>query len=147
MTGKTIGRPMEILLVEDSLTQAHLTFLALDQANFEHRLSIVRDGQAALDFLRKVGIYARVPTPDLVLLDLRLPKVDGLEVLNDMKQVESLQAIPVVVMTASENEADRLQCQAANVDAYLTKPMDLPKFLGVVEQLRDFWKHGELILP
>lgn len=147
MTGKTIGRPMEILLVEDSLTQAHLTFRALDQANFEHRLTIVRDGQEALDFLCKVGKYAHVPTPDLVLLDLRLPKVDGLEVLIEMKRVESLQVIPVVVMTASDDDVDRLQCQAANVDAYLTKPMDLPKFLCVVEQLRDFWKHGELILP
>lgn len=147
MTGETIGRRMEILLVEDSLTQAHLTFRALEAADFEHRLTIVRDGQNALDFLGKDGKYAHVPTPDLVLLDLRLPKVDGLDVLVQMKQDTSLQDIPVVVMTASEDEADRLQCQAANVDAYLTKPMDLPKFLGVVEQLRDFWKHGELILP
>ena len=138
---------MEILLVEDSLTQAHLTFHALKRANFEHRLTIVRDGQEALDFLYKVGKYARVPAPDLVLLDLRLPKIDGLEVLTEMKQSESLQEIPVVVMTASENEADRTQCHAANVVAYLTKPMDLPKFMTVVEELRDFWKHGELILP
>lgn len=138
---------MEILLVEDSLTQANLTFHALQKAQFEHRLSIVLDGQDALDFLGKVGKYARVPNPDLVLLDLRLPKVDGLEVLSAIKGNESLRHIPVVIMTGSDDEADRSECQAFDVGAYLIKPVDLEKLLGVVRQLRDHWQHEELILP
>jgi CheY-like chemotaxis protein len=95
----------------------------------------------------RVGKYAHAPCPDLVLLDLRLPVLDGLDVLAAMKDNDSMKHIPVVIMTASEDEADRLQCQAANVDAYLKKPMDLQKFLTVVAKLREFWKHGEVILP
>ena len=147
MNGKMVGRPMEILLVEDSLTQANVTFHALQKADFEHRLSIVLDGQEALDFLGKVGKYARVPNPDLILLDLRLPKVDGIDVLVEIKRTETLRNAAVVVMTASDDEEDRAHCLHSNVDAYLTKPVDVRKFLDVVRQLRDFWKHEELILP
>ena len=142
----TIGRPMEILLVEDSLTQAQLTYLALQQADFEHRLSVVLDGEDALCFLRKEGKYARVPHPDLILLDLRLPKVDGLDVLAEIKSNFELKGIPVVVMTSSEDEADRQKCEEREVEAYLTKPVSLKKFLDVVRDLRGYW-HEELILP
>ena len=117
--------PSRLLVVEDDVELRNLVENRLREAGY-----IVDTAGTGTEALERVANAV----PDLVLLDLRLPKVDGLEVLNDMKQVESLQAIPVVVMTASENEADRLQCKAANVDAYLSKPMDLPKFLSVVEQ-------------
>ena len=147
MSGNVIGRPMEILLVEDSLLQARLTYSALEEADFNHRLNVIRDGQDAVEFLFKVGKYARVPNPDLVLLDLRLPNVDGLEILTKIKQSDDLQHIPVVIMTASEDDTDRAQCEAAKVDAYLEKPVDTAKFLALIEELREHWKHKELILP
>ena len=137
---------MEILLVEDSLTQAQLTYAALQQAAFEHRLSVVLDGEDALSFLLRQGKYVKVPHPDLILLDLRLPKVDGLEVLAKIKNDFALKDIPVVIMTGSDDEEDQHRCEELDVNAYLTKPVSLEKFLTVLKDLREFW-HEELTLP
>ena len=141
-----IGRPMEILLVEDGLVDARLTIGALQQSGFRHRLTLVRDGEEALEFIFQRGKFAQVPRPDLILLDLMLPKKSGLEVLNDVKSHEGLKGIPVVVMTASEAEDDRLQCDSMNVDGYIVKPVNFEKFMELVRKLKKFWL-DDVILP
>jgi CheY-like chemotaxis protein len=141
-----VGRPMEILLVEDDLLQARLAIEALKRGRIQHRMTLVRDGQEALGFLRREGVFARAPQPDLILLDLRLPKVDGLDVLQAVKADDTLQQIPVVVMTASAEEEDRLRCQMLSIEAYMTKPVRLHDFLALVQELKRFW-HEDVILP
>jgi len=146
MHDETVGRPMEILLVEDSLSDVRITMEAMHRGDIAHRLTIARTGEEAVDFLYRRGIFARAPHPDLILLDLRLPKMDGQEVLDVVKADYDLKEIPVVVMTFSTDEADRLRCQLHNVDAYVTKPVDLEKFLDLVRDLKRFW-HEDVILP
>ncbi len=141
-----IGRPMEILLVEDGLVDARLTIGALRQSGFRHRLTLVRDGDEALEFIYQRGKFAQVPRPDLILLDLMLPKKSGLEVLNDVKSHEGLKDIPVVIMTASQAEEDRLQCDSLKVDAYVSKPVNFEKFLALLRELKRFWL-DDVILP
>lgn len=141
-----VGRPMEILLVEDGLVDARVTIGALQHAGFLHRLTLIRDGEEALEFVHQQGKFARAPRPDLILLDLMLPKCSGLEVLCDIKSDTTLQTIPVVIMTASQTEEDRAMCDAHNVDAYMTKPVNLEKFLHLVQQLKRFWL-DDVILP
>ncbi len=146
MKHEMVGRPMEILLVEDDLLQARLAIEALKRGGIQHRMTLVRDGQEALDFLQRQGVFARVPSPDLILLDLRLPKVDGLDVLLVVKGDEELGRIPVVIMTSSQEEEDRLRCQMLNVEAFMTKPVRLAEFLSLVKELRRFWQE-DVILP
>ena len=146
MKRDTVGRPMEILLVEDDLLQARLAIEALKRGRIQHRMTLVCDGQEALAFLRREGVFARAPQPDLILLDLRLPKVDGLDVLQAVKADDALQQIPVVIMTASEEEEDRLRCQMLSIEAYMTKPVRLRDFLALVQELKRFW-HEDVILP
>jgi CheY-like chemotaxis protein len=141
-----VGRPMEILLVEDDLLQSRLTIEALRRGSVQHRMTLVRDGQEAIDFLSREGVFAQAPRPDLILLDLRLPKVDGLDVLERVKSNPDLRQIPVVIMTSSQDEQDRLLCQMLDVEAYITKPVELEKFLSLVRQLKRFW-HEDVILP
>jgi chemotaxis family two-component system response regulator Rcp1 len=143
---QTVGRPMELLLVEDSLSDVRITMHALEQGNISHRLTIARTGEEALEFLNRRGIFARAPRPDLILLDLRLPKMDGQEVLDSVKADFDLKDIPVVVMTMSADEEDRLRCQLHHVDAYVTKPVDLEKFLDLVRDLKHHW-HKDMTLP
>jgi len=146
MHGETVGRPMELLLVEDSLSDVHVTAMALRRANIAHRLMIARTGEEAIDFLYRRGIFAQAPRPDLILLDLRLPRMDGQEVLDMVKADFDLKDIPVVVMTMSRDEEDLVRCQLHNVDAYVTKPVDLEKFMDLVRELKRFW-HEDMILP
>ena len=146
MHAKSVGRPMELLLVEDSLTDVHLTVTALRRGNILHRLTIARTGEEAIDFLYRQGVFAQAPRPDLILLDLRLPRMDGQELLDVVKADFDLKDIPIVVMTMSRDEEDRVRCQLQNVDAYVTKPVDLEKFLGLVRDLKRFW-HKDMILP
>ncbi len=132
-------RPIEILLVEDSPADVRLTQEALKEAKVLNTLHVVRDGMAALAFLRRKGPYAGSPEPDLILLDLNLPKKDGREVLAEVKQDPALKRIPVVVLTTSKAEEDVVRTYELHANAYITKPVDLGQFLSVVRSLEDFW--------
>ncbi|MCA9155102.1 MAG: response regulator [Pirellulaceae bacterium] len=146
MTNQTVGRPMEILLVEDSLMDARLTIEALRRSEVQHRLTLVRDGAEAMEFVLHEGRFARAPRPDLILLDLELPRKSGREVLSEIKDHFDLKGIPVVIMTASDDEEDRLRCQLMDVDCYITKPVNLDKFMTVVRELKRYWIK-DVILP
>ncbi len=146
MSREHVGRPMEIMLVEDNFTDAALTIRALERGNVRHRLTLVRDGAEALEFLRRQGRFARAPRPDLILLDLNLPKVDGRELLATVKADHDLNAIPVVIMTGSDDYEDELRGQVLNVEGFVTKPVDMPKFLALVKELKDYWM-SDVILP
>lgn len=146
MSNNTVGRPMEILLVEDSLTSARLTIGALKRGDVQHRLTWLTDGAEALEFLDRRGKFARAPRPDLILLDLELPGRDGREVLSDVKSDDALASIPVVILTSSTAEEDIEATRRLEVDGYMTKPVDLDKFLKLVRELERFW-HADMILP
>ncbi len=141
-----VGRPMEILLVEDSRVDARLTIGALQEGQLKHRLTIVRDGEEAMLFLHQEKWFAQAPRPDLVLLDLNLPRKDGREVLKEIKADYRLNEIPVIILTASQNHKDELRSQMLNVDGYMQKPVDLKQFIALVRQLKAFW-HADVILP
>ena len=146
MSDSVIGRPMEILLVEDSLTDARLTLGALKSGKIQHRTTLIRDGGEAVAFLRREGKYARAPQPDLILLDLLLPSLSGLEVLEQIHGDPQLGAIPVVVLSSSEDSTDRQSCELMGVDSYITKPVNWQKFVEVLRRLRRYW-HEDLVLP
>ena len=146
MQREIVGRPMEILLVEDSLTSARVTMGALRNGGIEHRLTWLSNGDDAMQFLQQLGKYVRAPRPDLVLLDLMLPGMDGRAVLAGMRADTGLRDIPVVVMTGTMAEPADDGAKALDVQGFLTKPVDLQKFLGLVERLKDFWK-ADMILP
>ena len=146
MRNEPVGRPMEILMIEDSLTFARITMGALTKAEVKHRLSWLSDGNEALDFLYRRHRFRRAPRPDLILLDLGLPGKDGRAVLAEIKADEELTQIPVVVMTASEAAEDRAMSRRLGVDGYVTKPVDFEKFLMLVEELKDHWRE-DLVLP
>ena len=146
MRADTVGRPMEILLVEDSLADARLTIEALRDGHVKHRLTLIRDGIEAHEFLYRQGRFAQAPRPDLILLDLHLPGMHGRDLLEDIKTDYDLRDIPVVILTASADQEDLLRSQFLQVESYLTKPVDMEKFLSVVRQLRRYW-HADVILP
>jgi two-component system, chemotaxis family, response regulator Rcp1 len=146
MRNDLVGRPMEVLLVEDNRMDAHFAIRALEKANFKHRCTLVVNGEEAINYLQRQGIFARAPRPDLILLDLGLPKKDGREVLAEIRADEALREIPVVVLTGSTDEADMAHTQMLQVESYLMKPVDLNKFLDVVRELKRFWHQG-VILP
>jgi CheY-like chemotaxis protein len=134
-----LGRPIEILLVEDSPSDTDLTVAALAAAKISNRLSVVEDGVQAMEFLRRQGGYAQAPRPDLILLDLNLPRKDGREVLADIRADEKLTTIPVVVLTTSQAEKDVLHAYALHANCYITKPVDFQQFMEVVRAIEDFW--------
>jgi CheY-like chemotaxis protein len=146
MNRELVGRPMEIMLVEDNFTDAALTIRALERGHVRHRLTLVRDGAEALEFLRRQGRFARAPRPDLILLDLNLPKIDGRELLATIKSDDELSSIPVVIMTGSDDYEDELRGQRLSVEGFVTKPVDMPKFLSLVKELKDYWM-SDVILP
>jgi len=143
---RTVGRPMEVLLVEDSLVDARFTIAALQRTDIPHRLTLVRDGLEALDFLFHRGIFAKAPRPDLVLLDLELPFRSGLEVLWEIRNSDELRGMPVVVLTSSEDPENRAQCEHHEVDGYLCKPVHMNEFIDLVRRLRRHWKQ-DVLLP
>jgi two-component system, chemotaxis family, response regulator Rcp1 len=146
MTEQAVGRPMEILMVEDSLMFARITMGALRNGSIAHRFTWLTDGEEALEFLHRRRKYVRAPRPDLILLDLGLPTIDGREMLASIKSDDALRNIPVVIMTASTSEDDRIESERLDVEAYLTKPVDLNKFLALVKELKSYW-HEDMILP
>ena len=134
-----LGRPAEILLVEDNLDDAQLTRLAFDEIDVAHHLHVVHDGQQAMAFLRREGDYAEAPRPDLVLLDLNMPIMDGREVLKDIKQDPDLRRIPVIVLTMSDSAMDRLIAYSQHANAYLVKPLELDEWFETVRGISLFW--------
>ena len=136
---REVGRPIEILLVEDSPGDVRLTREALTANKFRNNLHVVEDGVQALAFLRKQGKHATAPRPNLILLDLNLPKKDGREVLAEIKGNGDLRRIPVVVLTTSGAEEDILKAYDLNANCYVTKPVNLDSFIKVVKSIQSFW--------
>ena len=134
-----LGRPIDILLVEDSPSDTDLTVEALSAGKVANRLSIVEDGVQAMEFLHRQGRYADAPRPDLILLDLNLPRKDGREVLAEVKADESLRNIPIVVLTTSQAEQDVLRAYSLHANCYVTKPVDFGQFIEVIRSIEDFW--------
>lgn len=132
-------RPIEVLLVEDDPGDILLTKEAFDLNKVRNRLSVVNDGEQAMAFLRREGAYADAPRPDLILLDLNLPRMSGTEVLREVKADAVLRTIPVVVLTTSEAEEDILRSYHLHANAYVTKPVDFEQFIRVVRQIDDFF--------
>ena len=133
------GAPIEILLVEDNPGDVRLTQEAIREAKIRNRLNVVTDGEEAVAYVRRQGNFADQPRPDLILLDLNLPKKDGREVLKDLKSDPDLHRIPVVVLTSSAAEQDILSTYDLYANAYVTKPVDLEQFMHVVSSIQDFW--------
>jgi two-component system, chemotaxis family, response regulator Rcp1 len=132
-------RHIEILLVEDSPSDAFLIREALSGSKLLNKLHVVENGVDAIAFLRREGAFASEPRPDLILLDLNLPKMDGREVLREIKADDDLRAIPVVVLTSSDAEEDILKSYKLNANCYITKPVEFDKFVKVVRSIREFW--------
>ena len=133
------AKPIEILLVEDNPGDVRLTLEALKEGKVSNNLNVVADGVEALAFLRRQGKYTEAPRPDLILLDLNLPKLDGREVLMAIKSDPTLKVIPVVVLTTSQAEEDVLRAYHLNANCYVTKPVDLQQFNRIVQSIEDFW--------
>ena len=135
----TATRPVEILMVEDSPGDARLTVEALKEGKVLNHMTVVPDGVEAMAFLRQEGTHADAPRPDLILLDLNLPKKDGREVLAEVKNDPALKKIPVVVLTTSQAEQDIVRSYELHANCYVTKPVDLDQFMTVVKSVEEFW--------
>ena len=139
MNPRAASQPIEVLLVEDNPGDVRLTREALRDGKVHNNLSVAPDGVEALAFLRREGKYQDAPRPDVILLDLNLPKKDGREVLEEIKADPGLRNIPVVILTSSEAERDIAQAYALHANCYVTKPVDLDQFIHVVRSIEDFW--------
>jgi CheY-like chemotaxis protein len=131
--------PAEILYIEDNPADVRLTVEALKENKVRNNLHIARDGEEAMAFLRREGRFATAPRPDLILLDLKLPKKDGREVLREIKADPDLKTIPVVVITSSKAEEDIVRSYQLHANCYVTKPVDLNQFLSVIRTIEGFW--------
>jgi two-component system, chemotaxis family, response regulator Rcp1 len=133
------AEPIKILLVEDQPADVRLTEEVLKQGKVVNDLYAVEDGESAMRFLRREGEFADAPVPDLVILDLNLPRMDGKEVLQEIKGDPGLRQIPVLMLTTSAAERDIVDAYASHVNAYITKPIDLDEFVAVVSSIKQFW--------
>ena len=132
-------QPIEILLIDDSPADVRLTREALREEKLYNNLHVASDGEEALAFLRREGKHGQAPRPDLILLDLNLPRKSGREVLDEIKQDADLKSIPVVVLTTSAAEQDIVSAYNLHANCYITKPLDLEQFARVVKSIREFW--------
>jgi CheY-like chemotaxis protein len=139
MTQRSRSAPIEVLLIEDDRGDAELTMRALVRAKLHNHVHHVTDGLAALAFVRREGMYATAPVPDLILLDLKLPGRDGLEVLAEIKRDERLRTIPLVVISASDSAEDVRRSYGLHANAFVAKPLDPQKFLEAVGSIEEFW--------
>jgi CheY-like chemotaxis protein len=139
MIGKQLNRPVEILLVEDNPGDVELTTLALQEGKVMNNLTAVQDGIEAMAFLRREAPYQDAPRPDLIFLDLNLPRKGGRETLAEIKQDPKFGTIPVVILTTSDAERDIVESYKLNANCYITKPVDLGKFISIVRSIEDFW--------
>lgn len=130
---------LEILLVEDNEGDIRLTIEAFKEAQIRNQIKVVRDGEEALGYLRKQGHYSAVSSPDIVLLDINLPKVDGLELLSTMKTDPVLKTIPVIMLTTSSADSDIQESYANHANCYVIKPVDLHKFMEVIRSIENYW--------
>lgn len=135
----SIGRAIEILLVEDNPGDVRLTIEGLNEGKVRNNLHVARDGVEALEFLRRQGPFADAVRPDLILLDLNLPRMDGREVLAEVKSDPKLKTIPVVVLTTSRADQDILNSYQLQANCYITKPVDFDQFINVVKSIEHFW--------
>jgi chemotaxis family two-component system response regulator Rcp1 len=140
-------RPIEILMVEDNPGDVRLTVEALKEGKVRNNFYTVADGEEAMKFLRREGPYGQMPRPDLVLLDLNLPKKNGREVLAEIKADHELKRIPVVILTVSEAEQDILKSYNLHANCYITKPVNLEQFIQVVRSIEDFWLTVVMLPP
>jgi len=132
-------KTIDILLVEDSETDAELTLEALKQGKLQNSVHHVKDGEEALRYLRNEGEFENAPRPDLILLDLNMPRIDGREVLRQVRADEQLKVIPVVVLTTSSHDKDILETYGLAANSYIVKPVDLRSFFDVVKEINNFW--------
>jgi len=139
MQDEHLLRPIDILLVEDNPGDARLAREALKESKIKNNLFWMKNGLEALEFLRKEGEYKDVPRPDLIFLDLNMPKMDGKQVLAEIKVDDSLRRIPVVILTVSKAEEDIVKSYNLHANCYVTKPLDLEQFIYVVKSIEDFW--------
>lgn len=139
MDTQELIRPMEILLVEDNNGDILLIQEALEEGKLNSNLSVTKNGMEAIEFLNRRGPYKDAPTPDLILLDMNLPKKNGKEVLAEIKSDENLKIIPVVILTSSQAEQDILMSYKLNANCYITKPVDFEKFITVINSIENFW--------
>jgi chemotaxis family two-component system response regulator Rcp1 len=139
MTSTFEGRPVEILLVEDNAGDVRLAREGLRECKLLNNLSVTKDGVQALAFLRREGEFANAPRPDLIMLDLNLPRKDGREVLKEIKEDEMLKRIPVVILTTSKAEEDILKSYSLHANCYVTKPLAIEQFITVVQAIETFW--------
>ena len=139
MNESDISKPVEIFLVEDNQGDIDLIREVLEEGKLKNTLNVAVDGEEALNYLKKKGKYANATRPDLVILDLNLPRKDGREVLDDMKSSPDLKSIPVVIMTTSREEEDILNMYNLHANCYITKPIDFMQFIKVVRSIEDFW--------
>ena len=139
MTTHQLAKPVNILLVEDNPGDSDLAREALESSKLNNNLQVVDDGEKAMAFLRREGPYAKAPRPDLILLDLNLPKKDGRQVLAEIKSDNALKRIPVVILTTSRAEEDVIKSYNLHANCYITKPIDLNQFLHVVRSIENFW--------
>lgn len=137
--GREAAIPIEVLLVEDNPGDVRLTREAFRAARMERPLHVAADGVEAMAFLRREGEFARVPRPDLILLDLNLPRMDGREVLARIKADESLRTIPTIILTTSQAESDILKSYQLQANCYLSKPVQLEDFESLIQSVNDFW--------
>ena len=133
------AKKIDILLVEDNPGDVRLAQEALKESKVRNKLFVVEDGVEAMAFLRRQGRYADAPRPDLILLDLNLPRKSGREVLSEIKTDDNLKRIPVVVMTVSRAEEDVLKCYNHHANCYITKPLDFNQFMEVTKTIEEFW--------
>jgi chemotaxis family two-component system response regulator Rcp1 len=139
MTDSRLGEPVEILLIEDNPGDVRLTQEAFKEGKVSNSLRVVKDGVEAMAFLRHQDKYADAPRPDVILLDLNLPRKDGREVLAEIKQDPDLKRIPVVILTTSQAEQDILKTYNLHANCYIAKPVDLEQFIIVVKSIEAFW--------
>jgi CheY-like chemotaxis protein len=139
MRNEGSSRPIEILLVEDNPGDVRLTQEAFKEGRMYNNMNVVGDGMEAMEFLRRQGAHTNAPRPDLILLDLNMPKKNGFEVLSEVKKDPSMRYIPIIVLTTSKAEQDIVKTYNEHANCFITKPVDLDQFFEIVKTIQDFW--------